>query len=103
MFIVKAVKADESYELFEALNVRVRESGINGCSAAGSPPFIAPDFDVCLDKNDEAPGKIISVGNGQDHFAHVYVMNEHGKTVDVISWVYDERIAPPIGRARRAA
>ena len=102
MFIVKAVKADDSYDLYEAKKVRVQDSRMAGCNAQGEPPFIAPDHDVWLD-GDDAPGKILSVGNGQEHYAHVYVMNESGKTVDIVSWRYDQSIAPPIGRARRVA
>ena len=103
MFIVKAVKADDSYELYEALKARVQESRQGGCNAPGEPPYIAPDFDVFIDYTDGLPGKILSVGNGHDHFAHVYIMNESGKTVDVVSWRYNESIAPQIGRARRVA
>jgi hypothetical protein len=100
MFIVKAVKADDSYELFEAIKVRVQESRICGANAPGQPPFVDPDFDVFLEKHEDAPGKLISVGNGQDHFAHVYVMNEYGKTVDSVSWRYNQSVAPPLGRRR---
>lgn len=102
MFIVKAVKADDSYDLYEALKVRVQDSRVNGANAPGEPPFIAPDHDVFVDRYEDAPGKILSVGNGPDHYAHVYVMNESGKTVDVVSWRYDQSIAPPIGRRRIA-
>lgn len=101
MFIVKAVKADDSYDLFEAAKVRVMESRENGCNGPGQPPYIAPDFDVFLDRHEDAPGKILSVGNGESHYAHVYVMNESGKTVDVVSWRYDQAVAPTIGRAAR--
>jgi hypothetical protein len=101
MFIVKAVKADDSYDLFEAPKVRVQESRVDGSNGPGQPPFIAADFEVFLDS--DGPGKMLSVGNAQDHYAHVYVMNESGKTVDVVSWRYDQSIAPPIGRARRVA
>lgn len=103
MFIVKAVKADDSYDLFEAFKVRVQESRCAGANAPGEPPYIAPDFDVFVDRSEDGPGKFLSVGNGQDHYAHVYVMNESGKTVDVVSWRYDQSIAPTIGRARRVA
>jgi hypothetical protein len=53
---------------------------------------------VWLDLQGGGPGNLISVGNGQEHYAHVYVMNEMGKTVDIVSWRYNEAIAPPIGR-----
>lgn len=101
MFIVKAVKADDSYELFEAFKVRVQESREAGANGPGQPPYIAPDFDVFLERSEDCPGKILSVGNGESHYAHVYVMNESGKTVDVVSWRYDQSVAPPIGRATR--
>lgn len=97
MFIVKAVKADDSYELFNSEGVRVTESRCNGVSGPGQPQYVAPDFDVYLG-GEEMPGKILYVGNGSDHFAHLYIMNESGKTVDVVSWRYNESIAPPIGR-----
>lgn len=103
MFIVKAVRSDDSYDLFEGLKVKVQESRVAGCNAAGQPPFIAPDFDVFVNRHEDGPGKMLSVGNGEDHYAHVYVMNESGKTVDVVSWRYDQTIAPPIGRAKRVA
>lgn len=97
MFIVKVVKADDSYELFEAVRVHVQASAVNGVNG-GQAPFVAPDFDVYIDKDNEAPGKILHIGNGQDHYAHAYIMNESGKTVDVVSWRYNQSVAPPIGR-----
>jgi hypothetical protein len=98
MFIVKAVKADDSYDLFQASKVSVQDSRQGGANAPGTPPYIAPDHDVWLDLQGGGPGNLISVGNGQEHYAHVYVMNEMGKTVDIVSWRYNEAIAPPIGR-----
>lgn len=87
MFIVKAVQADGDYSLFECTSVVVRESRVNGANGPGQPPFVAPDEEVWLYTGQDCPAdRILNVGPGLDHYWHVYVMNERGKTVDTVSF-----------------
>lgn len=84
MFIVKAETRQAGsngagYSMYDADRVRVAKSTI-----AGSGPGPYPELEVWLYDASGHEKAILYVGHGLDHFSHVYIMNERGKTVDSV-------------------
>lgn len=83
MFTVKAVIEKSTYDnfaLFSAANVRIGRPRYDSCPAPSNPP----DLEVYLNNANNENFEILQVGRGLDHYNAVYVMNEHGKTVQSI-------------------
>lgn len=84
MFIVKAETRQAGnnsggYSMYDADRVRVAKSTI-----AGTDPRPYPELEVWLYDASGHEKAILYVGHGLDHFSHVYIMNEKGKTVDSV-------------------
>ena len=79
MFIVKAEDKAGNYAMYDAERVRVAKSTI-----AGTHPVPYPELEVWLYDASGHEKCILYVGHGLDHYSHVYIMNERGKTVDSV-------------------
>jgi hypothetical protein len=82
MFIIKAETRQAGsngggYSMYDADRVRVAKSTIAGTDSG-------PEFEVWLYDASGHEKTILYVGHGLDHFSHVYIMNEKGKTVDSV-------------------
>lgn len=93
MFTVKAmiharsidVPMPSDYQLFQAAQVRVSPSSMNGVNGPGQPAYVPPQLEVnlCMGENDP-PYRTLYVGAGLDHYQTIYVLNDRGKTIDTI-------------------
>lgn len=95
MFTVKAEVWNDhgpnNFQLYAAAAVHVHKSLTNGQNGPGQPAYVAPELDVSLRDANGDHIRMLEVGQGLDHYSAVYVLNERGKTVEVIRPANDLR------------